>query len=370
MLSFLQSSKLEFFCYIFNKLIKKFLFITFLFCCIFYILEVLKLFSYFSSRITFLDFITYLAIDLFTFLPLLLPISLLIAILFVYNSLFFNNEFLLSSMLGLKFFFYPIAAAGFFVFLLSLQVNFFLKPMASYKLKIMRNQFSVSVYQSMKSEVFQLGIKDSLFYAKDKLSNNFFKNIFAFIPNKKNNISMYAKKSRTFIKTEEDKKDLILELHKGKAYNFSEKEPFLYNFDKAQFLLQSFATNSIKPHLKYYNLLDLNSSNSFDNQIAQKQVIYKYKSINLILSCLSFCLLAWILLPMNFSKKKWQSATAVFVVSIFWLLYSIFLSLSKKSFGTEYLIYLMPNLWIIIFCFWMYYKRKRNIPLSERMLSF
>lgn len=369
MLNFLQSSKSELFLCIFNKLMKKFLLVIVIFCCIFYIFEILTLFEYLSKGVSFLDLIIYLGIDFFIFLPVVLPISLFIAILFVYNALFLNNEFLLSYMLNLKVFFYPIIILGSFVFLFSFQVNFFLKPMASYKLKLMRNQFNMVVYQRMKSEVFQLGIKNSLFYAKDKFSENFFKKIFVFLPNKRYNMSISSQKSRIFLTQKDVKRDLILELHKGKAYSLSTQKPFLYSFDKAQVLLQSLASTSVKPHLKYYTLLDLNSEDTFSYGSLKKN-IYKYKSINLILACLSFCLLAWILLPMNFFKKKWQSLVGFVVISMFWLLYSLCLGWSQKGLITEHFIYFIPNLWIITTCTWLYYNRKKTMPLSERMLSF
>ncbi|MBE8221457.1 MAG: LptF/LptG family permease [Bdellovibrionales bacterium] len=370
MLNFLQSSKAEFFLYIFNKLIKKFLLIISIFCCVFYIFEILKLFEYISNGVSFLDFIIYLGVDFFIFLPTVLSISLLIAVLFVYNDLFVNNEFFLSYMLNLKIFFYPIIVLAGIVLLFSIQINFFLKPMASYKLKLMRNQFNMTIYQNIKSEVFQFGIKNSLFYAKDKSSNDFFKKIFVFLPNKKNNISISAKKSRTFLKKENLKRDLILDIRKGTAYNLNSKNPFLYTFDKAQILLQSLAPTSVNPHLKYYTLLDLNAKDNLIYKNIQKKIIYKYKSINLILACLSFSLLAWMLLPMNFFKKNGQSIVAFFIVSVFWLLYSLCLGWSQKGLATAHFIYLIPNLWIIIICAWLYCKRKIVMPLSERMLSF
>lgn len=368
MLNFLQSAKLEIFFSIFNKLVQKFLLVIAIFCCIFYIFEILKILEYFSKGIVFTEWVTYLGVNLFTFLPVMLPISLFIAVLLTYNALFFNNEFLLSYMLNLKFFFYPIILLGSFVIIFSFQVNFFLKPMASYQLKVMHNQFSKIIYKNKKAEVFQFGVQNSLFYAKEKFSNNFSRKVFLSLPHKKYPVSVFAQKSRTFLQKKNAEIDLMLELHQGKVYNLSTQKPFLYSFDKAQIFLKSLASTSIKPSLKYYTLLDLNLKNFTNYNILQKNV-YKYKSINLIFACLSFCLLAWILLPMNFAKKKWQIMTAFAIIFIFWLLYSLCLGWVQSGLITPHYIYLIPNLWILLISAWLYRSRK-TVALSERMLAY
>lgn len=368
MLNFFQSSKLELFLYIFNTVVKKFLSVAGIFCCVLYIFEILKLFEYLAQGVNFTDWVVYLSVDFFTFLPIILPVSLLISILIVYNILFINNEFLLSHILNLKFFFYPILTLSAFVFLFSFQINFFLKPMAFYKLKLMRNQFNTFIYQNMKPEVFQLGVKNGLFYAKDKALDNFLDKIFLVLPNEQSSISISAKKSKFFLNKKEGKVDLVLKLYSGKIYDLLGSNPFVYSFDKVQILLQSLAPISIKPNLKYYTLLDLNAAGALLKN-KKKILIYKYKAINLVLSCLSFSLLAWILLPMNFIRKKQQSIIAFIIVSVFWLLYSLSLSWAQGSGLSLHIIYIIPNLWIFLICL-IFYKSKKNTPLSTRMLSF
>lgn len=369
MLNFFQSSRMELYMYIFNAIVKKFFAIVAIFCCILYIFEILKLFEYLTHGVNFFDWLLYLGINFFTFLPIVLPTSLLISIIIVYNNFFSNNEFLLTSMLNLKYVFYPMLVLSAFVFLFSFQINFFLKPMALYKLKLMRKEFNTFMYKNKESKVFQFGIEDGLFYAQGKSKNDFLNKVFLVPPNKKFPVAISAKKSKIFLNQTKEGTDLMLELYDGKVYNLLDHNPFLYSFEKINIFLQSLSAHSIQLKLKYYTLLDLQSKTLIKDQSRLTTFIYKYKSVNLILSCLSFCLLAWVLLPMNFIRKKWQAIIAFSVVSIFWLLYSLALGWSKSRGFSPHSIYIIPNLWIILVVVGLY-KNKKMTALSTRMLSF
>lgn len=359
---FLKSSRATLFLHLFNKLFKHFLSVVVVFCGVFYIFEILKVFKYFSDEVQGIDVFTYLSLHFFVYLPIVLPISLLISILSVYKALFTNNEFLLSYMLNIKFFFYPIIVLSAFVFLISIQVNFFLKPLSLYKAELLSKKFRILIYKNMQAKNFQFGYKNNLFYAKKKMSNKFLSDIFLFLPSKKN-LSIVAKKSRTFLQ----KNKLLLELYDGKIYNLSLGENFTYQFSIMNIVLQSLS--SIRPRLKYYTWLDFKTKSSSSIHQLKNILIYKYKAIALALSCIFFSLLAWLLLPMNFYKNKLQFITAFFNVFAFFFIYSMCLKFAELGHLAKYFIFVLPNLWIALVCLWIYIKKEKTI-LSERTLLF
>jgi lipopolysaccharide export system permease protein len=214
--------------------------------------------------------ITYLQPQL---LLLTLPMSLLLATLLVYGRMNHDNEIIILKTIGMNFIRIssPVMAVGFFCFLFSIFVSFYLGPKSSVRLRneITRIIAARSAF-AIEEGTFNTSFKDIVILVKNKKTRNILEDIFIYDSRSSDEPKVLLAKEGNFFLEDESSLGLLLKhgyINITKDFNTTElffdsykfavaldadRTPRKSEFTPAQLLEKSEKTDSEKKKLSFY----------------------------------------------------------------------------------------------------------------------
>ncbi len=287
-----------------------------------------------------MEILLYLGIS---FLPVILPMSLLFAVLITYGRLSADSEIVALKALGLNIYHLTLPAIvfGLLVSAASFQTSYYIAPWGNRQMEVLLHQLGqTKPGASIKGGVFSEGFFDMVVYANEvKSKENLLKKVFIYDErNAASPMTIIAREGKIIQEASLLGQKAFLRLFDGNIHRTQDE---LYT--KVDF--KTFDINLYEP-IKHtekrktplsYNLVDLNKAlktkNKFEANFFKKLEIEYYRRTSLAITCLVFALLG---VGLGTTTNKRSGKSSGFVVSIgvvvgFWVIYAGMESLAKSG---------------------------------------
>jgi lipopolysaccharide export system permease protein len=351
--------------YIFFELLPTFLMGAFLFIFIILMFQSFRLTEYVivhgASLSKLLEILLYLAIS---FLPVVLPMSLLFAVLLTYGRLSADSEIVALKSLGLNLFslLLPAIVLGIVISITSMQTSFYLAPWGNRKMETILHELGETKPEAnIKPGVFSEGFFDMVVYANEvDTNNNLLNKIFIFDErNSTSPMTIIAKTGKIIQETNSQGHTALLRLYKGNIHRTLNEV-----YTKVDF--KTFDINLSKPNKQTeknktplsYNLVDLRNAlsnkESLEPKLHKKLEIEYYRRYALAFICLIFSILG-VALGTNTNKRSGKSSGLVLSIAIvvgYWVIYATMETLAKNNTLPVALAMWSGNLLFLIFAFY------------------
>lgn len=303
-----------------------------------------------------LEIFTYLTVS---FLPIVLPMSLLLATLLAYNRLSNDSEVIAFKSLGLHL--GHIASPAIFlsllVFLLSVYTTFYMAPWGNRQFEVLINKISATkASTTIREGVFSDGFFDLTVYVnKINSQTNKLENIFIYDDRHKTPLTVIAQ-SGQILKDEKSHEKVLLRLEDGDIYKQNENHTKIH-FKSYDIFLEKKRSLTYKrktpPSLNYNDLRKvLNSPNAPPEQMK----IFKtewHKRWALAVACIIFSLVG-IGLGVRTNQRSGSSGgmtLSIGVIVSYWIFYLIFESLGQNGWLPIAFALWVPNMIFGLFAF-------------------
>jgi lipopolysaccharide export system permease protein len=299
------------------------------------------------------------------FMPVILPVSFLIAVLVAFGRLSADSEVVAMKASGISIvqMYFPIALFSFVVALMIFYLTNFFIPWGNYQFKRTLVRIGATkVVSNIKEGTFTEGFFDLLVYVnKTESSSNRLSGVFIYDERDRKNPYVIMSKSGVVIpvKTEEEFGGAnILKLYDGAIYRVNLEEESYEKIDfkeyKTLLKIEEAATNDItypktlsSPRL-WHKMQELKGQKE-----GLEYVIEYWKRVSLSLTPLIFGALGIGLgIVKNRSVKSYAFLVAVVVVVVYWALHVFGQSLSEKEILNPAFSMQLPNLVLLPFAFW------------------
>ncbi|MCB9026600.1 MAG: LptF/LptG family permease [Bdellovibrionaceae bacterium] len=330
--------------YIFFEMLPTFILGAFLFMFIIIMFQSFRLTEYVivhgASINTIGKILVYLSIS---FLPVILPMSLLFSVLLTYGRLSGDSEIVAFKALGLNIYHltFPAILLGVIIAFLSAQTSFFLAPWGNRKMEILVHKLGqTKPGASIKEGVFSEGFFDMVIYANEVDSKqNLLKKIFIFDErNAASPMTIIAEEGKIFQESSFTGQKAFLRLYNGSIHRTQNEIYTKVDFETSDNYLYDPVEQTEKSKTPLsYNLNDLNKD--LDNKSKIEPNFYKkleieyHRRISLAITCIVFALLG-VGLGTTTNRRSGKSSgfvLSIAVVVLFWVIYATMESLAKSN---------------------------------------
>jgi lipopolysaccharide export system permease protein len=348
------------FSYILSEIIPSFLLGVFVFISVLLMFQALRLTEFLLVHgikwTTMAKIMGYMSIS---FLPLLLPMSLLFAVLLTYNRFSFDSEIIAfkSSGVNTGAIIMPALVFAVIITILSSQTSFYLAPWGNRQFEVLINRLgNTKAAASIKEGTFSEGFFDLVVYA-NKVNSNTGQLTDLFIYDEKNPaapLTIVALEGQIIPDETHPGHSVLLRLFNGQIHRRSESYTVI-NFDTYDVLLNDpIKLEEKKKSASSLNLSELQNLRASSAISAEQRKDYEieyHKRSALSVACLVFCILG---LAFGIVTNRRGGKSSGFVLSIgfiilYWVVYLSFESLVRSNQINTILGLWLPNALFTLF---------------------
>jgi lipopolysaccharide export system permease protein len=330
------------FSYILSEIAPSFIMGVFIFICVLLMFQALRLTEFMLVHgIRYTSILRIMGYMSISFLPMLMPMSLLFAILLSYNRLSMDSEIIAlkasgvnpSSILLPSLFFAALVAVA------SSQTTYYLAPWGNRQFEVLINRLgSTKAAASIKEGTFSEGFFDLVVYA-NKVNSNSGQLYDIFIYDEKNPkvpVTILAQEGQIIPDSTHPGHSVLLRLFKGQIHRRSESHTVV-NFDSFDVYLrdpiQFEEKKKTSSSLNFNELQVLRNSNTIPKDQRHEYDIEYHKRSALSFACIVFCIIG---LGFGIVTNRRSGKSSGFVLSVgfiilYWILYLSFESLVRSN---------------------------------------
>lgn len=350
------------FVYLLSEMIPSFLLGVFIFITVLLMFQALRLTEFLLIHgirwSTMLKIMSYMSIS---FLPLLMPMSLLFAVLLTYNRLSADSEIiaLKSSGVNSTDIALPAVIFSLVVALISSQTSFYLAPWGNRQFEVLINRLgNTKAAASVREGTFSEGFFDLVVYA-NKVNSQTGQLSDIFIYDEKNPaapLTIVALDGEIVPDSTHPGHSVLLRLFKGQIHRKAETHTVI-NFDSYDVLLSDPIKLQEKEKttssLNLDELLALRTNSNFSAEQRREYDIELHKRWALSSACLVFCLLglAFGIVTNRRSGKSSGFILSMGLIILYWIIYISFESLVRSNQMNVWIGLWLPNLLFTIYGF-------------------
>lgn len=328
--------------YILSEIIPSFLLGVFVFICVLLMFQALRLTDLFIGHgIKWTIIIKIMGYMSISFLPMLLPMSLLFAVLLTFNRFSMDSEIIALRACGVNTFsiVLPALIFAFIVTILSSQTSFYLAPWGNRQFEVLINRLgNTKAAASIKEGTFSEGFFDLVVYA-NKVDSQTGQLADLFIYDEKNPnapLTIVALEGQIIPDSSQPGHSVLLRLFKGQIHRKAESHTVI-NFDSYDVLLNDPIRLQEKqksaPSLNLAELQILRKNESLTSEQRKEYDIEYHKRSALSAACMIFCILG---LAFGIITNRRSSKSSGFILSIgfiilYWIIYISFESLVRSN---------------------------------------
>ncbi len=333
---------------------------------------------------TILHILTYLAIS---FLPVILPMSVLFSVLITYGRLSADSEIVAFKSLGLNIFHLSLPALflGFLVTLISFQTAYYIAPWGNRKMEVLLHQIGQSKPESViKGGVFSEGFFDMVVYANDvdSKSGRLFKVFIYDERNPKSPMTIIADEGQILQESNYQAQSAFIRLFDGDIHRTQDEVYTKINFKTFDISLYdpikqtekgktplSYNLTELRKALDDYNKAKLTKPNPknkkkkpehIDENFVKKLEIEYFRRSALAFTCIVFSIVG---VGLGTTTNRRSGKSGGFVLSIavvvsFWIIYATMESLAKSQHVPVILAMWTGNLIFLVFGAFKMYQAK------------
>lgn len=348
------------FAYILSEIIPSFLLGVFVFIAVLLMFQALRLTEFLLVHgikwTTMIKIMGYMSVS---FLPMLLPMSLLFAVLLTYNRFSMDSEIIAFKSCGVNTgsLVLPAIAFSIAITVISSQTSFYLAPWGNRQFEVLINRLgNTKAAASIKEGTFSEGFFDMVVYA-NKVDSKTGTLSDLFIYDEKNPdspLTIVASEGQIIPDETHPGHSVLLRLFKGQIHRRVENHTVI-NFDSYDILLK----DPIKLQQKEKTVTSLNLNElkslrknlSFSAEQRKNYDIEYHKRWALSVACLVFCLLG---LAFGIITNRRSGKSSGFILSIgfiilYWIVYISFESFVRSNQINTWIGIWLPNLLFTIF---------------------
>lgn len=357
------------FAYILSEIIPSFLLGVFIFICVLLMFQALRLTEFMLVHgIRYTSILKIMGFMSISFLPMLMPMSLLFAILLSYNRLSSDSEIIALKASGVNTgaIVIPSFLFAIVVALVSSQTSYYLAPWGNRQFELLINRLgSTKAAASIKEGTFSEGFFDLVVYAnKVNSQTGVLTDIFIYDEkNPKVPVTIVASEGQIVPDSSHPGHSVLLRMFKGQIHRKSESHTVV-NFDSFDvYLSDPIKIEEKKKSSSSLNFNELqilrNSSNLPLEQRHEYDIEYHKRSA-LSFACIVFCVIG---LAFGIVTNRRSGKSSGFVLSVgfiiaYWVIYLSFESLVRSN--------KIPNTWVgiwlpnVLFLAYASYKLKKS----------
>jgi len=357
------------FAYILSEIIPSFLLGVFIFICVLLMFQALRLTEFMLvhgiKASTIVKIMGYMSIS---FLPMLMPMSLLFAILLTYNRFSMDSEIIALKASGVNTtsIILPSIVFALVVTFTAAQTTYFLAPWGNRQFEILINRLgNTKAAASIKEGTFSEGFFDLVVYAnKVDSQNGSLRDIFIYDEkNPSSPITVVASDGQIIPDTTRPGHSVLLRLFKGQIHRTGENHTVI-NFDSYDvFLNDPIKFEEKKKTSSSLNVTELeylrHSENLNPEQRHEYDIEY-HKRTAVSFACIVFCFigLAFGIVTNRRSGKSSGFVLSVGFIILYWVIYLSFESLVRSNkIGTTWIGIWLPN---ALFMLYALYKLRKS----------
>ncbi len=356
------------FTYILSEIIPSFLLGVFIFICVLLMFQALRLTEFMLVHgIKFSIILRIMGYMSISFLPMLMPMSLLFAILLTYNRFSMDSEIIALKASGVNTFsiILPSLIFAVIVTITSSQTTYYLAPWGNRQFEVLINRLgNTKAAASIKEGTFSEGFFDLVVYAnKVDSQSGTLRNIFIYDEkNPETPITIIATDGQIIPDSTHPGHSVLLRLFKGQIHRKSETHTII-NFDSYDVYLNDPIKIEEKQKssssLNFNELEFLRNNGSVSEEERHGYDIEYHKRSAVSFACFVFCIIG---LAFGIVTNRRSGKSSGFVLSIgfiifYWVLYLSFESLVRSNkIPITWLGIWLPN--IIFLVFGLYKLRK------------
>ena len=356
------------FTYLLSEIIPSFLLGVFIFITVLLMFQALRLTEFLLVHgikwTTMLKIMGYMSIS---FLPLLMPMALLFAVLLTYNRLSADSELvaLKSSGVNTTSIVLPAAIFAIVVTIISTQTTFYLAPWGNRQFEVLINRLgNTKAAASIREGTFSEGFFDLVVYA-NKVNSQTGQLNDVFIYDEKNAdapLTIIALAGEIIPDTTHPGHSVLLRLFKGQIHRKAESHTVI-NFDSYDVLLNDPIKLQEKEKtttsLNFEELISLRSNQNYSAEQRKEYDIELHKRWALSTACMVFCVLglAFGIVTNRRSGKSSGFILSMGLIIIYWIIYLSFESLVRSNQINVWLGIWLPN---VLFTIYGFYNLKKS----------
>ncbi|MEK6628797.1 MAG: LPS export ABC transporter permease LptF [Bdellovibrionota bacterium] len=353
--------------YIISEIIPSFLLGIFVFIGVLLMFQALRLTEFLLVHgikwTTMIRIMGYMSIS---FLPMLLPMSLLFAVLLTYNRFSMDSEIIAFKSCGVNTgsIILPALVFSFIVTLISSQTSFYLAPWGNRQFEVLINRLgNTKAAASIKEGTFSEGFFDMVVYAnKVDPQTGLLSDLFIYDEkNPETPLTIVASEGQVTPDQTKPGHSVLLRLFRGQIHRRTETHTVI-NFDSFDILLNDPIKLQEKQKtassLNLTELQILRQKDSFSTEQRKEFDIEYHKRGALSVTCLVFCLLG---LAFGIITNRRSGKSSGFVLSVafiiaYWIIYLSFESLVRSNQINTLIGLWLPN--VLFTVFGLYHLRK------------
>ncbi|MCB0390418.1 MAG: LPS export ABC transporter permease LptF [Bdellovibrionales bacterium] len=357
--------------YIFFEMLPSFLMGAFLFLFIILMFQSFRLTEYVIVHGASMEMIAkimgYLAVS---FLPVILPMSLLFSVLLTYGRLSSDSEIVALKALGLNIYHLtsPAIILGVLVAILSAQTSYYLAPWGNRKMEVLIHKLGqTKPGASIKEGVFSEGFFDMVVYAnKVDSKNNILKKIFIYDErNVSSPLTIIAEEGKIFQESTLVGQKAFLRLYTGNIHRTQNDLYTKVDFGTFDINLYDPVTQTEKRKTPLsYTLPEIKEAFKEKEKLKPKFLkmleIEYHRRTALAITCIVFAILG---VGLGTTTNKRSGKSSGFVLSIavvvgFWIIYATMESLAKSEKLPVFLAVWLANFVFLFFGVWKVFKAR------------
>lgn len=356
------------FAYILSETIPSFLLGVFVFISVLLMFQSLRLTEFLLVHgikwTTLVRIMGYMSIS---FLPMLMPMSLLFAILLTYNRFSLDSEIiaLKSSGVNMTSIILPAIVFSLVVTVISSQTSYYLAPWGNRQFEVLINRLgNTKAAASIKEGTFSEGFFDLVVYAnKVNSETGLLSNIFIYDEkNPSTPITIVAIEGQIIPDSTHPGHSVLLRLFKGQIHRKGEAQHTVINFDSYDVMLSDpikiQERQKSSSSLNFNELQVLRNNPTLPTEQRHEFNIEFHKRSALSFACVVFCMigLAFGIVTNRRSGKSSGFVISVGFIIVYWVVYLSFESMVRNNHLTPWLGIWLPN--VILLSFGVYKLKK------------
>lgn len=302
-----------------------------------------------------------------SFLPMLLPMSLLFAILLTYNRFSLDSEIIALKASGVNMgsIILPAVIFSLIVTVISSQTSYYLAPWGNRQFEVLINRLgNTKAAASIKEGTFSEGFFDLVVYA-NKVDSQSGVLSDMFIYDEKNPatpITIVAREGQIIPDTSQPGNSVLLRLFKGQIHRKNEAQHTVINFDSYDVMLNDPVKfqerKKSSSSLNFNELQILRNNEALPAEQRKDFNIEFHKRSALSFACVVFCMigLAFGIVTNRRSGKSSGFVISVGFIIVYWIFYLSFESMVRNGHLTPGIGIWLPN--IILLSFGLYKLKK------------
>lgn len=302
-----------------------------------------------------------------SFLPVLLPMSLLLSVLITYGRLSSDSEIIAMRALGMSVFkiALPGLFLGFIVMLLSLQTSLNLAPWGNRQFEITLGQVaSTKASISLKAETFNEGFYDLVLYAKKvNETTGELEKVFIFDERQSPPLTILAQTGQIQMSEDFRDKSVLLTLKNGEIHKKGQSHTRVSFGDYQIFLQDKSVLKEMGKSLQSETFSDLQNQLTQETDPKRKNGILAeaHKRLAISLACMVFAALGISLsVSSNIRKSGGSSGTVqgIIIILIYWVLFVTMDSMARSSGLPVAFALWLPNVLFLFYAAQRFYKSR------------